>query len=211
MWPNVSLNDVLLVTFYGLYLEQRVMNTFHYFLQSVAGTARNLDEYYDDFATDATMADLIDKYVAVLPDQYTLSELWVQLIAPDRYAKKTYTLDDPGILTTLDLTANIQASISRNSFIADRHSQGGIRLIAPSNATYVANGYITPAYKALLDPLAAAMKNDVVTTVGGSNITARPCLFHFNADGQPIVRPQLDTTVRDTVRTMRRRTVGRGI
>jgi len=211
MFPDVLINEGFLVSFFGSMNSQRIMNTFMYYTQSVSGTPRALDDYYVDFLADTTFVQLKNSFLACLSQEYRLNYVRIQNVAPQRYVGLNVDFEEDGGLVAGNITQNVSVSITRQGVIADRHNNGGIRLVAPAYETWINGGEITATYKALLDDLADNMLLDIVTTSGGSNITARPCLYYFVPPSTDVFRPLFDTTVQNTVRTMHRRTKGIGI
>jgi hypothetical protein len=210
MWPEAHVGDLLLMTFKGACLGQRIMNTFGYRVKAITGGSIDVDVLYQRFIASADYVALQDGYLACLPSQYDLQETWLQVLFPARVRKLVLEVNLPGDLTTEVLQANSQASISRHTPFAHSGANGGIRVLAPQDDTYVVNGVLTNAYKILLGQLGDLMLEEINYSAGGATTDFEPVMLHRGAGGAFTADYLVAINVQDEVRTLRRRTVGRG-
>jgi hypothetical protein len=198
-----------LVTFVGTLCGQTVMSTFWYELAD-AGTAITNKEAQDDFvAKIGQAAGLVDKYLAVCPDNYSLDQIWMQEIKPNRVMKAVYPQLLQGQSGFTAPSPNSTWSITRRAEIADRKSVSTLRGPFPVDGAIAVNGLITlNAYLTDLGDLANALKPQIVGPIKGAKWN--PVIFNPRRVGA-VSRPIVQTVVSTEVRVQRRRTVGLGI
>jgi len=201
-----AVGDVLLVTFDGLWHNQRTMTTFHYGVGSLIGTPT-----YLQFATDMktafnTAGGLIPTFLACCPPDYFLNNMWVQTIAPTRVVKTILSIATSGQNASDSNTANLSSVVTRRGALANRKNIGSVHIPYPNLDADGSNGTISAAHLALMEVFAVQVRR-TVTMSGTGSVT--PVLF--NGPTFTDVSPIESTISQLTVRTMRRRTVGRGI
>jgi hypothetical protein len=212
MWPLVPDFAVFLLTFYGTANSQRILNTFGYQLELTSGDEQPADDVSTAFFASLEYIDLETDFLDVMADAYTLNEAWFQMIFPTRIRKAILERNLTGEIAATTVQQNLAAVISRHGVTADRQNNGGVHLVLPNGATHSGLGLLTQAYKDLLAPLALAMLEPIPLAVGGSTYVAKPVLIHVEpGSGIVSAREIVATNVQDTVRVMRRRTVGLGI
>jgi len=211
-WPNIAVNDQVAIVFEGTLISQRVRTTFHYNLKTLTGGPLAINNAVDALHTDTQMGALRSAFLDVCPSNYTFDRVSYQYLKDPNvaYMKIYYTIDDVGTRTAA-LSPNQQASITRRSLLATRKWVGGIRVPLNQSETDQGNGFITPAYKALLDALAGLMDDEVTCTFGGGDSeTWEPTMFRRGNDGDWLTEPVAQVRAMQEVRTIRRRTVGLG-
>lgn len=203
---NISVNDIVNVIVVGRFLGQTTMNSYPFIVSAVTGTVSiSTASAALNTALNAAGA-LYKRQQGCCPSNWTHTESWVQVIRPTRYRKFVYTIDQAGVYVDTDaLTPNLQASIERYAEPSGRHDQGGVRIPIGTDPTSIDGGFITPALKAALELLATQMNTNIiaggVTFLPITGVTA-PAWAPLRVYG---------TNVKDTVRVIRRRTVGLGI
>jgi hypothetical protein len=198
-----------LVTFVGSLCNQTIMSTFWYELAD-AGTAVTLKEAQDDFVSKILQAaGLVDKYLAVCPDNYNLDAIWMQQIKPTRVMKAVYPQAFNGTSGFSALNPNSTWAITRRAELADRKSVSTLRGPIPIDGAIILNGLIlNGGYKTDLGDLAASLKPQIVGPVKGAKWN--PIIFNPRRVGA-VSRPLVQVNVSPEVRVQRRRTVGLGI
>lgn len=198
--------DRVLVSFTGTLLGQRIINTFLYRLESVPAET-DYDATMDLFFAELNdAAGMIPAWLDCLPENITNTQAWLQVIRPARLRRKIYTVVGGGG-RSIAQTSNIQASITRQGELAGRRSIGGVRIPLNDTGLDYENGVLGLAMKNALQALADEMIETLEVGPGAIRFipqvgTPKPPLNSFDLK---------DTFVQDTVRVLRRRTVGLGI
>lgn len=211
-FPVISLGDIILHTLVGRLNNQTTMTTFLYELLGTTLPAPTIDTACSTFdAALEAAGNLHSKYRAAMPTNWTGIARWTQVISPTRYIK--FVTADTRVGTGLGIadSSNIAAVYERRAGLSGRPYVGTVHLPCPTVAASLDSGNLTNAQKIVTQDVATQNSFDVITT-GGQTWT--PVLFR---------RPKLipptparitlihDCFVQNTVRVMRRRTVGRGI
>lgn len=202
----LAVDDVVQVSIRGLLFNQRILTVLHYVV-SVAGsgsTETNLENIAADFAGAATAQDVINKYVAATSLDLGLSEIRAQRVFPTRTVYKAFAIARSGGDADNAATANMAASILKQTNTPGRRGIGRMQLAGlPNNA--IAAGLLQDAYRlGALTDLANELKKGW-STVTGTAITLQPCLY--NPGATPAYSIIVGTVPEITVRTMHRRTV----
>lgn len=200
-----AIGDVMLLSFSGSWHGQRVLNTFYYAITGIVGAPTNA-AFQAAFDTAISAGgNLQAKFLACCPVSYTLTERWIQTVAPLRLVKTINASGSPGSSAAPSTTANLAAVITRKGGVANRHNIGSLH-VPYGNADFgMANGIIGGVQKVAMDALAAQMTQ--VVTVGGLG-TVTPVLWFKPSILN--VAPIIQANTQTTVRVMRRRTVGVG-
>lgn len=201
-----AVGDRILVTFVGRLLQQRTMNTFLYRVASVPpGTDIGVlaGFIYTELNTTGGLAS---RYLDCVPVNLSLEQIWIQTIAPTRYTKSIFTVGDVGSGGQAD-TANVQQSITRKGELAGRFSIGGIRVPCATTVDTITDGKLTTSALAALNALAGEMKETLSVASGTATLVPQ-----VGTPPAPVNSIDLvDTIAENTVRVIRRRTVGLGI
>lgn len=200
---SLPVGTVAEITFVGDFANQTIMSVFHYVYVTpvtITDGAAALSTLVADFNTQ-----LRPSYMNCLGSDYSLTALTGQSIFPLRYQRLTFPqAGAPGTANPAG-TASTCAAITRKAERADRHAQGTLHVpCVPADG--FANGRFTLGYLTLLSTLASALDNGL-TSGGGGNWT--PIIF--NRQSPAASYTVRGATAQETVRTMRRRVVGRGI
>jgi hypothetical protein len=151
---------------------------------------------------------LLTRYIAALPSNWFYTDTWYQIIEPMRHRKvQQLGALGPGGSGAEALTQNVSAAITRVGDLAGRRYIGGIRIPLGTDLPAIDGGKTTAGQETLLRNLADAMKLNVITS--GFVATFRPQVG-VTRGGVPSVDLE-DAFPQQTVRVMRRRTVGLGI
>lgn len=209
--PNLGIltvDDVVYVGFEGRMYGQRILNTFYYQVSETDGIMTRWDAYEKLNEAFAVALGLKELFLNCLSADYTLEKIRYQYVNPSRMVYRSFQVNETGALLGDTETANLCASIERRVGTVDAHAVGRLQLAGlPSNTT--AAGLILPGHLAVLNTLAAFMS--FVILAGDTFETAwQPVLFS-KVTGQPaVINPIIEAFPHPQVRTMSRRTVGRG-
>lgn len=210
--PSSLVGDILQVTFRGRYEQQRIMLVHHYRLDAVNPftDAQNVQlALADKVRAGAGGGNIIEgSYLACLPPQYTLEKIRTQTIALQRLVMTEVARNVPGTHGGDTETGNQAAVVTLRTALAGR-SQVSNKHIGPipQDVTVQDNGLVTVAYKALLTTLASNLA--VQFADAGTGATFTPVIFHKTGTGPnySVIERWL---AQETLRVMRRRTVGLG-
>lgn len=197
--------DVILTSFNGLWHGQKVLSTFYWGINTVTGAPSNAAFIAALDAQLLSGGNLVLKFLPCAPPQYTLVERWHQFVAPLRTQKVIVTSGLAGTGATASTTANVANVITRRGDLANKHNVGSLHVPASNANVGYANGLIGAAQQALLQTLATQMLAPVVMAGVGSVLPIlwfKPSILNAT--------PITSTTVQQTIRVMRRRTVGVG-
>jgi len=146
---------------------------------------------------------------ACLPQNYVGSFIRYQPVYPSRLRAVDFTWTTTALTSHVATTSNVAASIERYSKLNKRRGIGRIQLPLPQGV--FAGGIINDAvYLAALDNLREDMLDDIVTDEVGTIGTWQP-VIHNTSAAQPLTSYIDGASVKTTVRTMHRRTLGLGI
>ena len=205
--PNIAVGDTLLITLNGVTNNQRTMNTFVYVCSATPSATSDVTALNALWAKMVAADGLIAKYKNALSVDWAGTEAWFQIIRPTRYRKVVREIEGSGTFDSLMQTGNLQASITRYGPLATKRDQGGIRVPLGTSSASIENGRLVEEQKNALIVLANEMYLNQSTV--SPAVTWVPQVG-LPAGGAP-TRPCTGTLVQDTVRVIRRRTVGVGI
>lgn len=210
-WPVSNDGDLFQLTFVGQFLGQRILNTFGWRLKTTAVDVPT-DNIYSWFLADDQYLSLQTAYLACFTNDYDLDAAWFQRLYTQRVRKYVLPINlAGGIDSPVPTVSNIQASIARYGVLARRSDVGGVRMMAPTDAEYVDGGLVQATYATLLNALATKMKTTVTTVQGGVTYDFVPVILHRGAAGAFTSSDVVSTEVMDTVRTMSKRNLRKGI
>lgn len=207
---SVASNDIFLATLDGSANGQRIMLTATYRIVSITSPPFDEKSVSEDMAArlGAGGADVLETaYLNCMPSNYTLNKISVQKIWPVRYRRYEEVSGNAGNIANVALSSNVATVLSFHSEMAGR-SQVANKHIGPlaTAVGWYTGGELTAGYKAVLGALRNAMLLNV-TAAGW--YTAAPTIYH-PGDVVPKWNDITNGQVLDTVRVMRRRTVGLG-
>lgn len=202
----MTVGDIVSITIQGRLDGQTTMNVLHYKLTSLGsltefptwavalGTKLNTAAELSSFYTDACSENLTDLFYRI------------QKIYPTRLVQAVINLSpSEGQIVESALPPGDQGSLTKRGIVAGRHSIGGIRMPAlPITANEI--GYLSGAQVALYDILCTYLAAPITTVTIG---TLTPIIFNRTGPGTSVDVATVSTEA--TIRTLRRRVVGRGI
>lgn len=204
----VAVNDIIQTIVEGRKDGQSILNVFYYRCITAAPTgtvAANVTTLLNFlWAVDAGSFETI--WTLVMPDDYTLRIVRGQKIAPTREAYIELLLVDNGdiALNPLD-TPNLAWVIVKQTEVAGRKGRGTTHMLLPS-MDWVTNGELNTEGAAQRTAIRDFIPQQVTP---GDGASYEPVIYH------PGLAPNYSRithcTIKQEVRTMRRRTVGRGI
>lgn len=190
--------------------DQRCINVLHY----VVATETSETSIVAESLQLATAADAVGAlgpaFRACLAQNCTHDEVVAQCIKDTlgtRYARQVLDVGDPGDAVEDATTANVSAVITKRTSFSGRWAVGGFHMPGIGAGFYTGGLVTDVGFKAALNALASEMLQPITTVLGGEYL---PVIYH--PDGlHGGYTPLLETELQDELRTMRRRTVGRGI
>lgn len=199
--------DNILVTLRGSFNNQAIINTFYYRV-TVAPTTKlpQFDVFEDLLDLFNAPGNLIAKFVEIPPGQYTLDQVWMQVVFPGRYVAYKFNAGIQGAGEDVGRTPNLAGVITRRTDKAGRNQVGSLHIPVGQGDNSVDNGLITGTTLSAMNALALVLKNSY--TVSG--YTFRPVLTPFN-NGDGSAKWIDSAFTQDTARVMRRRTLRLGI
>lgn len=200
----IGLQSILQISMRGTCDGQEFISLFYYLLW--AGNVPDGAQTAEDAAT-AFMAGGAagNAYLPCIGNDVVDIQCEAQWIAPSRYVK----VREPGgpyagQAASATRSANIAAALTKRGDQASRHSIGTLHMPAVPD-DFITNGLVSAGGQA--DYLNLALNLDDIL-VPGVGIELRPVIYN-RADYTNSVRIT-NATVQQTIRTARRRTVGRG-
>jgi len=204
----LDLNDSVLMTINGTLNGQRTMNTFWWRVTAVSG---NPDEAVAFAALHALLGanNFFTKYLSCVPTNWEGSAVWYQSIFNLRQRKVVIAFNETGDGVSEATTSNLQSSITRVGDLAARDAVGGIRIPMPTTALATVAGLVTVAHKGRLDEFAAELP--IVRITAAPAVTYTPMVGAPEAANPANWFKVIQAFAQPETRTIRRRTVGRGI
>jgi len=214
-----ELGDILELRFSYVVNEQRCMNVLHYTPRAdVAGLTayEACQEFVDEFRGGG-VGDLYQCLLDWLSHDATVDSIAAQKVYPSRW--RAYTWEGAVVGRVVDACSaqNVQASIEKIAENADRHGVGAIHMGGTPQSFFL-GGMITAGGLTKLGAIAAALKLPI--SVGGPPANVYdPCILNKSfeiVDGKKKYFISgfsylVDADVKEELRVMNRRTVGRGI
>lgn len=205
----LAVNDIVQVSYRLTALAQKCLFFMNYKVISTDSTGTVLGDQQaisNKFATTTT-PNLLFYYLRCLSANVTILAVRAQSVRPVRFATSETLVGTNGTYGGANVsTCNLAAVISRASQFAGR-SQISNSHVGPISEGAYTTGLITSAYKTLLSDLAAVMLADQFTTT--PSIGLRPVILH-KLGSTPFSDPVVSYKIGDSVRVMRRRTLGVG-
>lgn len=204
-------NDVIEVSYAGLTLNQRTLTIRHYAITNPGTTASEslaVKQIADGFAANV-LGSNSNVYLAACGTNFELQEIRAQKISPNRNRFESSPVNRFGTFGELVVTAtNVSGVITLQTAKAGRKQIGGIHMPGCPEGAYT-GGRPTVAYRNALENIAFTNLN--AFTIPASGLVMIPVIYHRVLVGAGTFDPITNTRVQDTLRVMRRRTVGVGI
>jgi len=207
---SVATGQIYLMSLVGDMDGQECINTFTYRATDASDPTKTVQEVAIGLNAALSIPDGGGKrfdstYLALLPSQYVWVETWIQVVSPTRYVKSVFAGGGAGTSNIDGHWANSAAVITRRGEEANRKNIGSVHICFPSEAAAVA-GKVPAGYKTDMGDFATQMR--ATQALAGLSVNMVPVLFHKG--GTPNYSVIKSTIAQDTVRVMRRRTVGVG-
>lgn len=150
--------------------------------------------------------NLIDKMRACMSNETTVQDVTVQFIRDTRFARTVLEVDAPGTIAEPCATANVACTITKRTEYSGRWAVGAFHIGGLPNTAYD-GGLIDTDYKTVANALGAQLLDNIGGVGGG---LYQPVIIHppGTHGGYSAL---IATETQDTLRVMRRRTVGLGI
>jgi hypothetical protein len=208
---GLAVGDVVAVTFEGRVQAQRTLTTFMIRRASPVDNnttvIQDLDEITFHTQPDGGGADWLETaFLAACSIDFVLDNIVAQQITPTRSVKRVRVSGGPGTNAGGCEVTNICGVLTKRTNFGGRKQVGSVHM--PGMPTLGAtNGVLTAGQKLLYDNFATALKQAWIVPVSGTSYNN--ILYHRGL--VPNYDIVTDVFTQDTVRTMRRRTVGVGI
>lgn len=211
VWPFISVGDVVEIVMEGRQDEQSILNTFHYQCTSIVPETVSFDDGVLALnANISALTGLQNRFLDALASDYTLLSVRYQLVQPNRFPFIRITKNLQGHVDEPALPCFSTVSIERRGEGATRRNIGRLQLAAVP-AAWVTNGVLNGGEGMVYTTLATEM-TDTLEDPFGAGSEADPVLITAQGVGPaPAPRPILATEVKQNIRSMTRRVVGRGI
>ena len=208
----MEVGDLVNVTLRGTLYDQRIMTTYGFRVSATtsAGDTRVSQDKLALAISSDTGTNLMGTFRACVSPAVSINQIWVQRIRPIRMRKSVLNVALDGLLGSGPNTPNNAVVITRKSDFGGRNSISNLHLPGPPmGLDYVSNGTLTPAYKTLLDSHAFESYDTITVVNGGESVTYKGVII--NAAGGPVNYQDITAhSIGETLRVMRRRTVGVG-
>jgi len=199
--------DLILVTMEGRLVNQQVLTTFPYRVKIGSPSSADGYAWLGQLLTQLKADDeLGGKYRLCMSNDVKELRLKAQKIHPQRYAfRESYFATPEGEVAEDVLPPNSAVVITKKGEAAGRLERGNLHCYG------IPKGFITDGQ---LNGTGIAAYSDLVTEilktqlVGGDLVEIEPIIFHRAVPSAS--RTAVHATVQDTLRVMRRRTVGQG-
>jgi len=201
--------SILEVGIVGRHEGQRTLNLLHYKAENIAAEPLDFTPRAEEFFDQLNALDgLIPRYLDCVGQDYTLSEIRLQLLSPTRYAYQVFVVNGVGSEAQESLPPNDGVTLTKKNDKVGRHNRGSIHMPAVPT-TFVANGYITRAASLVYGNLSHKMIEPITLTQSPSPAMAwQPVIYNRLAPSTSPVYNQVQIQL--TTRVNRRRTVGVG-
>jgi hypothetical protein len=185
---------------------QRVMNLLHYRVSYTSGGPAGEDELFNALHAAITpTGELIPRYLACISTDFTLDRIRYQVVAPTR---TRFRYKDMGITGTGGAPACPPADSACITLRGDGAGRTNRRSLHLPGLPFdwVNQGKVDPGFLTNFANLRLKLEHiyTVLTTVD-----LQPCIWHRTNYVQSVQIK--DSQLQDSVRTMRRRVLGRGI
>lgn len=200
----LNVNDIVEVTFAGTQIGQMMMSVLHFEVTAPI-TTPDAGAVFDSLANN-----LIDgfglnvTYLQCCANDLVNAYITIQKVASDRFIKRRYDAAfSEGQVVSRSVSCNTAIAITKKGDAANRHNLGTLHMPGVPQI-WVTDSALNAAGITGYAPLVTALKNQIV--VGG--VTLKPVIFNKAA---PLTSQFVTSSaLQQTLRTMRRRTVGVG-
>jgi len=204
-----AIGMITAVSFVGDCNGQRILNTIHYRMTS-AWSQATISAYYTAFFNQIKPTgafDICSTFLDILSQDYTLADMRIQVVYPVRFRSALFHIGAVGTVNDSCSAQNVAMSIEKFTELSGRSQVGRIHVGGLGSTAYNAGFVAGPTrIKGALwtDKLFLPVFEDLGP---GDN---RPVLYHPKANANPKYNDIVGFNVKDTLRTQRTRTVGKG-
>jgi len=202
--------SVLEVRINGEVFAQKCMTVLHY---RVIG-ASSLDpggpeetDFLDTISIGAPF-DIMSAYTSCQGATYLNTRMDAQYVASTRYVNVSKVIAEPGLRVGAVTAQNVSAVVTKRTVFAGRDQVGSYHLPGIRASDY-ASGKLVAGLITDLGTLNGVLAQNVISTVGGGEY--QPVLYHRGEIAPNNVDVITQWVVQDSIRTMRRRTLGVGM
>lgn len=204
--------DLFQVTMFGTLFNQRIINTWHYVVDTNSGGIDRVSVEQALFEQMTNVGDVLQLLDTMYPSDLTMDNVYVQQIHSPRYIPSIFPGLGAGAGGATE-TTNTAAFFMRRPEQSGRGYKGGIHVPLPTLAH--ADGALSAAYSLLADTLLAALNAGKTRTLtfGVNTVRLLECLVARVSAPLPGYSYRLVhdwPSYNPYVRTMRSRTVGHG-
>jgi len=204
----LAVSDIVRITVGGEKDGQSILNIFDFQVTTAPSTgspAENIEALLLHL-WDNTAGIWHAAWMEVMPDDYLLRFVRGQRIAPTRSAYVEKLIVATGAINSDQMqTANLAWVFVKQTELAGRRGRGNTHMLLPAS-TWMLNGFLDTNGAAERASLVSLIDDQVTVAAGGVYV---PVIFHPNFS--PNFSRITHATIKQEIRTMRRRTVGRGI
>lgn len=210
---SINQNDIVEITFGGTIFLQKTMTVLHYRVVTAPAVNEAWDQL-NSLCVDLKTALLYTNYLNLLSSNWHATEIRAQVVAPNRRPVVVVSAAFDGLNTFGSLTANASGVITKRTDVITHRTAptkaGGVGSIhVPAlPPDWMDDGMLTTGCQIAF---ATWVPNLLATRSIGTGGLMAPCLWHRQAGSPRLSDDVVAMQVQDEVRTMRRRTVGRGI
>lgn len=207
--------DIVQISLRGRIFGQRILLTRFYKVTVPSDAALTVEQELAGLLAgiNATIPaggnELVSKYLTVMPNNYSLETIRAQLVWPNRSVLVEQIADQTGQSLGAATVSNTAVVITMRTAKAGRNQVSNVHIGPVDNEVYSA-GFVTgpakPSYNLLGVRLAIPLTSQ---NIGGC--TTVPVIYHAGQELPQLISDDIRTHVlQDTIRVMRRRTVGLG-
>lgn len=208
----VNVGDIFQFRMLGQVNNQSTISVFNYRVSSVVGAPLPGPIADAINALQILPAGAAGAALPCLPSNWSGGGVECQRIYPKalRSVVRSDVWAPNGTNASVANTSNVSQVITRRTDNSGRDQVSDLHLPAPTATAAIVNGFLSAAQQALLATYAPVLYTSISVLAGAA--TFDPVIYHkVVAEGQPNYDIVTSFKVQQTVRTMRRRTVGLGI
>lgn len=204
-------NSVINMQVFAVLNSQRIITLFQYRFDGIPAPGTDYTDYMNDFYSVVSgLGEILDDLYTCMPSNYNPDFVRLQPVHPNRLR----AVDFPWVPNSTPnsnpaSTSNIATSIERFSKLNKRRGVGRVQLPIP-NTVYSGGNVTNGAYITALNNLRDDIPTQVVTVGVGTAGEWNPVICNTSAS-QILISSVDGASVKTSVRTMHRRTVGLGI
>lgn len=204
----INPGDIIEHILWQVYASQVLMNTFHYRYEGEVQIADGQTAMFHFNTWSLAAGGMRFKQRGIQVAALSHTQTTTQKIFPQRYAPEINATAENGLVVLPGAPQNVAASIERAPLEAGKGYPGRVQIGGVANELIVNGRINVPALPANWDVYRFQLQTAVTPFAGEGPYY--PVLIKPNPFG-PTTRYVQRTSIKDTIRTMHRRTVGLGI